>query len=83
MLRRICSAPPPYLEGNPENEELYTDVDRFHMQKDKIKFGGEAGGSSDSDNSVRFLEYFFCLVCRSSGVVNFTHSSLLTSPHNY
>jgi len=40
--------------GNPDNEELYTDVDRFHMQKDKIKLGRDGvGGSSDSDDSVR------------------------------
>ncbi|CAM9515519.1 unnamed protein product, partial [Ectocarpus sp. 8 AP-2014] len=37
--------------GNPENEELYTDIDRFHMQQDNIKFGGGAGdSSSDSDD---------------------------------
>lgn len=30
------------------------DVDRFHMQQDKIKFGGGAGDSSDSVDSVRF-----------------------------
>eukprot|EP00752_Nemacystus_decipiens_P007260 g6499.t1 len=46
--QRARSAGP---ESNPDNEELYTDVDRFHMQKDKIKFGGGAGDSSDSDNS--------------------------------
>ncbi|CAM9889054.1 unnamed protein product, partial [Ectocarpus sp. 4 AP-2014] len=45
--RRAGSRP----ESNPENQELYTDVDRFHMQQDKIKFGGGAGdSSSDSDD---------------------------------
>ena len=38
------------LPGDPDNEHLYTNVDQFHMQKDKIAFDG---GGSDSDDSVR------------------------------
>lgn len=53
----VCCTPPfpriyglRNLPGDPDNEHLYTNVDQFHMQKDKIDFGG---GGSDSDDSVR------------------------------
>ena len=49
------------VPGNPDNEHLYTNVDQFHMQKDKIDFGG---GDSDSDDSVRH-ELVCSLVCES------------------
>lgn len=71
-----------FPEGNPDNEELYTDVDRFHMQKDKIKFGGGTGDSSDSDNSVRFMFYLFflsvftrCVSSKHPDLVDFTRTS--------
>lgn len=35
---------------DPGNEHLFTNVDRFHMEKDKIAFDGVG---SDSDDSVR------------------------------
>lgn len=61
VLNTCCARPVRTLKkGTPENEDLYTDVDRFHMQKDKIKFGGGAGDSSDSDDSVRFVSRCCC-----------------------
>lgn len=39
-----------HLPGDPNNEDMYTAVDKFHMQKDKIALDGE---DSDSENSVR------------------------------
>lgn len=71
-----------WTTGNPENEELYTDVDRFHMQQDKIKFGGGVGDSGDSDDSVRFSVtafFFFSLV--SPLIRVFPHSAVVDS-HN-
>ena len=51
------NASPPLLpSGDPDNENLYTDVDRFHMQKDKIALDGAAG--SFSDESVREFHRF-------------------------
>ncbi|CAM9238221.1 unnamed protein product [Choristocarpus tenellus] len=38
-------------EDDPGNPNLYTEVDRFHMEKDKITFGEEGSNDDDSDES--------------------------------
>lgn len=76
------------MAGNPENEELYTDVDRFHMQQDKIKFDGGAGDSSDSVGVVVapfFFSSFASFFARATAVVDssqtLTHAHTQTPTH--
>lgn len=38
------------MANDPDDEHIYTDVDRFHAGQDKINFASE---DSDSDKSVR------------------------------
>lgn len=39
---------------DPNNEQIYSKVDKFHMEKDKISFDA---GNSDSDDSVNVLSF--------------------------